>query len=494
MLEELQSRERALCGWTLQSSIKTPWRRAKFAEIYPAIRECVYEMCYWLGMTPTGQQAMLLDAVQRGDERIAVKSGQGPGKTTITTVVGAWWAIRWTDSTTLLTAPSMNLAQKVWIAEFKRTMRKAHPKLAGYFQVDKSKILVGKDREKHPYWWILPRTGASAEGVAGQHENHMNIIVEECSGMEDPIMETLFGTGSNTTSDWNPDAEPCNYLLIGNPTRVDGTFYDIFNDPRQSQDWTLLTFNAERTPMVSRDKVKREERLYGRDSGYFRARVLGEFPDAANNLLFRYEDLEACKLIPVQTAAKRLRGEQQWGHDLARQGGDETVSYFRVGGAVIESKIWQGKRGFEPAHAIRWAFRQDDELIHQSSDLICHVFDSIGVGQGVVHLFDDHGKNHYLFNAGGKAMVAKQFDNQITEAWFWLARLVRDRLVYIPDDPVLWQQLCSRRYETTKTGHWAIEPKKKYCERTGKGSPDRADALVMCFYDVHAGQAQIAGR
>lgn len=465
----------------------------RWSDLYPAIREDVYEFSYWCSITPSGQQCLLLDAVQRGDERIAVKSGQGPGKTTITTVVGGWWAIRWVNSTTLLTAPSMHLAQKVWIAEFARTMRKAHPKIKGYFQIEKSKIRLGKNEAKYRDWLILPRTGASAEGIAGQHENHMNIIVEECSGMEDPIMETLFGTGSNEQSDWNPDAESCSYLLIGNPTRCEGVFYRVFNDPREKLDWTCITFNAERSPLVSQKKVKREARIYGKNSAYYKARVLGEFPNEANNLLFRYEDLEACAKVPVQRAARRLEGEMQWGHDLARQGGDETVAYFRIGGAVVHARTWPGVRGFEPAHAIKWAFRQDAVYEHTDKEAMLHCFDSVGVGQGVVYLFVEHSKNYFMFNAGGKAMNKRKFVNQITEAWFWLARLVAEHLVYIPEDPVLWQQLTSRHYEAAKDGRWLIEPKDKYVKRINKGSPDRADALVMCYYPTQVG-SQIAQR
>jgi len=496
LLEEEQAETRSLNGWTLQTDLEADWRTVRWSELYPTIRKDVYEFSFWCGMLPTGQQCMLLDAVQRGDLKIAVKSGQGPGKTTITTVVGAWWAIRWTNSTTLLTAPSMHLAQKVWIAEFARTLRNAHPKIKGYYQIEKSKIRLGRDEKKYRDWLIMPRTGASAEGIAGQHENHMNIIVEECSGMEDSIMETLFGTGSNEANDWNPEAERCSYLLIGNPTRCEGTFYEVFTSPKLKHRWTLLTFDAERSPMVSKEKVLEEAEIWGKHSSYYQVRVKGNFPNTADNLLFRYEDLEACAKVPVRRASLRLDGEMQWGHDLARQGGDETVSYFRVGGAVITSKVWPGVRGFEPAHAVRWAFRQDEQFQFTDRETMCHCFDSVGVGQGVVIEFEEHQKNYFMFNAGsaGHAQMRRKFHNQITEAWFWLAKLVAKRMVYIPEDPVLWQQLTTRRYETHRDGRWLIEPKEKYLKRLNRGSPDRADALVMCFYPIGAGNAQIARR
>jgi len=487
LLEAEQAKYRSLRGWTLRTDLDVTWRRAKLSDIYGACRADIYEFCYWMGTTPTGQQCTLLDAVQAGDQRIAAKSGQGPGKTTITTIVGGWWAIRWVDSMTIITAPSMNLATKVWVAEFNRTLKRAHPVWRKkVFTPYKTKIQVG-DEEKYPNWNIIPATAATAEGIAGRHENHMNIIVEEASGMEDHIMETMFGTGTNEQSDWNPDAEACSYLLIGNPTRSEGTFYRVFTDPREMSDWTHITFNAERCPIVAKEKVDRERRIHGRESKYYRVRVRGEFPESGDNLLFHWHDLEAASTLPVKRAAMSLERSLQWGHDLARQGGDETVSYFRMGGAVIKSKHWPSVKGFEPAHAIRWAIARDAEMRHTDPEDILHCFDAVGVGQGVVHLFVEAHRNYYMFHAQGTAMKSRMFFDQITEAWFWLAKLVRMGVVYIPRDDILWQQLTTRRYDEAKDGRWQIEPKKAYMKRVGKGSPDRADALVMAFYNLQTG-------
>lgn len=486
-LEKQQAKRRSLCGWTLRTDLDISWKRAKLKDIYGACRASVYEFAYWMGTTPTGQQCMILDAVQAGDQRIAAKSGQGPGKTTITTIVGGWWAIRWKDSMTIVTAPSMNTATKVWIAEFNRTLKRGHPIWRKHvFTPYKTKIQVGNE-EKYPNWSIIPCTASTAEGIAGRHENHMNILVEECSGMEDSIMETLFGTGSNEASDWNPDAEACSYLLIGNPTRCEGVFYRVFTDPREMMDWTHITLDAERCPIVAKEKVEREARVYGRKSAYFLVRVKGQFPEGAENLLFYWHDLEAASTKPVRQAAMSLDGTFQWGHDLARQGGDETVSYFRMGGAILKQKQWPSTKGFEPAHAIRWAFARDDEMPHTDHESILHCFDAIGVGQGVVHLFGEANKNYYMFHSQGKAMKPRKFFDQITEAWFWLAKLVKLGLVYIPRDDVLWQQLTTRRYREAKDGRWQIEPKKDYIKRIKRGSPDRADALVMTFYNIIAG-------
>ena len=66
--------------------------------------------------------------------------------------------------------------------------------------------------------------------------------------------------------------------------------------------------------------------------------------------------------------------------------------------------------------------------------------------------------------------------------------------VCLPDDDELRRQLLSRQYFFTKKNRLILETKDDYKRRTGFDSPDRADALVMTFYDNVATQAQFARR
>ena len=64
----------------------------------------------------------------------------------------------------------------------------------------------------------------------------------------------------------------------------------------------------------------------------------------------------------------------------------------------------------------------------------------------------------------------------------YFARLVRAQTVYIPRDNRLIQQLATRQYFTDLKGKLILEKKDDYIKR-GHDSPDRADAIVMCFWD-----------
>lgn len=481
------------------TKLNATWKTVTWKEMYGAICDDIFEFCHWMGFNPTPQQRKLLQAVADGELRIACKSGQGPGKTTISTLIGLWWTLRRKGSTTMVTAPSMNLAKTVWLAECRRRMECAHPLIRKFIKVTKSEVQVGgrtgKVDDPNINWKIIMRTASSAEGIQGQHHDNLNLIIEEASGMEDDIVEALLGTVTNVQSEYTPDAEDASILMIGNPTRVDCYFYKCFTSERDR--WHCLTFNAEESPIVNKDKIAQDEREFGRESNYFRVRVLGEFPLMDARGVIDPDALEQClitnTLLDVKEAARMHKGTKQWGIDLARQGGDETVVYRRVGGVVAEHRIWPKTPGFEPAHAIKWCFLRQAELRWRDQETI-YCFDFNGVGQGVRHLFDDRNKMDYGFHGHGKANNSRKYADRLSEAWFHLARLIKERKVILPDDRVLIRQLISRHYDVTIDNRLQVEPKKHYIKRLETTSPDRADALVMAFYETEIAARVARGR
>jgi phage terminase large subunit len=65
-------------------------------------------------------------------------------------------------------------------------------------------------------------------------------------------------------------------VLIGNPKRLDGYFYDSHN--KLSDTFQTFTFNGEESPNVDKQYVEDQIREYGLDSDEYRFNVLGEFP------------------------------------------------------------------------------------------------------------------------------------------------------------------------------------------------------------------------
>lgn len=476
----------------LLKRLNKTWATITWDELLPAVQDDIYELCFWLKFNPTPQQCEVLDAAQEGHKRLAVKSGQGPGKTCVSAIIGLWWQLQDIDVRTIVTAPSMKQCRDVWLSEVRVRMGGAHPLLKKFIIVTASRVFFGGKKHNHPIfpdWRCELITATGDTSFQGQHNKRLNAIVEEASGVSDDITEALKGTVSNVKSDWQDDAEEGTILMIGNPNIREGGFFKCFGKMRG--DWHCITLNAEESPIVNPKKIVEHAREFGIDSDFFRVRVLGEFPATDPTSIMNPDDVYASVDTPVAVAAKFLYPQRQWGIDLARQGGDETVAYRRSGACIVEWRKWSKTHNFEPAHAIRWCFKQQVEAQWFNHSCM-YVFDAGGIGQGVMHLFEEAGKEFLPFHSQNKPSKPMIYKDRMTEAWFQTSKILRTRKARIPDDPILHEQLCQRRYQITKDGLLMVEPKKDYMKRTKMCSPDRADAFVMAFYQSTYTGSQIA--
>lgn len=468
------------------------WGTIPWEVMYPLITSSIYWFCFFMNFRATPQQAELIDIVESGCIRVACKSGQGPGKTSCSALIGMWWCLRHINSQVLVTAPSMKLCRDVYLKECRRRMVDAHPLLKKFILVTKSRVYFGGSN--YPNWQIIPVTASAtdAAGAQGQHDDNMHIIFEEASGISPTIWEAMEGTASNTKSEYTPEANQCCILAIGNPVEVGTPFYDCFYTERgdgKEDGWRCVTFNTEDSPLVSPENIARIARKYGKDSNVYRVRVLGQFPRMADLGIISMEDLEAATNVDPEHARKQLEGVKQVGIDVARQGGDETVSIFREGGLLRIMERWSKVVDFEPADAITWSFKQQRDLEWEDDETI-YVVDASGMGQGLLHLFRDTQKTYVPFHNHGTPRKSRTYKNKITEAWFQVAEHLRERRISMPEDPLLMAQLADRQYKMDAKGLIQVETKDDYRRRTDRRSPDRADAYVMAFY----GKAQVTGR
>lgn len=452
----------------------------QFGEVYEHIASDIFKFAQAMRFTPTWQQEQLLGVVQRGDPQVAVRSGQGPGKTTASVIVGLWRSIRAENALTVLTAPTMRQCNEVWLAEARRLLTQADPSLQRLIEITRTKVVIAG----RPDWGVKTVTATKEENAQGFHERNMTIICEEASGIPRGLIEQFKGTASN------PE---CLFLQIGNPNTRDSAFFDCFSRDRAR--WTCLHWNAEETPASEWFDPARNRKLeveFGRDSDVYRIRVLGEFPSQDPNCVLSSELIERAmdrkNLIP---AARRRRPDgkpiKQFGMDFARYGGDENTLFRRSGDAVVE---WERFAHREPGDIVERAFAMQANAAW-TDDETWYVPDAGGIGQGVLKMFYDRSKRVVEFHNGGKAVHSTVYDNRITEAWFNLARKVKDSYCYFPYDPILLNQLANRQYFTTKKGKLILESKDEYMKR-GHDSPDRADGLVLTFYDEVEAAAHLA--
>lgn len=456
----------------------------RFQPFYEQISNNIFAFCKALNFTPTFQQAWLLQAVQDGHRRIAVKSGQGPGKTTATTVVGLWRALRNVNGLVIVTAPTMRQCKDVWLPEARRRMENADPMLKKFVKITKTKIEIGGK----PDWGVKLVTATREENAQGYHEEHMTVIGEEASGIPRELVTQFKGTLSN------PDSL---FILIGNPNSRDCAFFDCFNSQRDK--WHTITFNAEDTPTCIVDPQRNKDLAdeFGIDSDVYRIRVQGQFPHMDPNCVMSSEDLEKCSDPADQIRCSLLSRApefgggraRQFGIDFSRYGGDESCVYQRSGNAISQ---WQNFAHTDPSDICDVAFKMQHEYKWKDKDVL-YVPDAGGMGQGIMHRFYKAHKQVIEFHNGGVAIDSDQFADKITEAWFHMGHLVKAGQCYIPRDNRLIQQLSTRRYYTNRKGKLILETKDEYMKR-GYESPDRGDGCVLAFYDQELAQGRIVNR
>lgn len=464
----------------------TPAEAIQWERIYRRIQSDPFALCRLVGFEPTPQQCMLLGDVWAGHKRVACKSGQGTGKTTVSALIGIWRAIRRKNARVIVTAPSMRQCQDVWMVEARKWINNGPKEFRDLFHITSRKIYVGSKgrgdeaEERCPAWGVQCVTASNPVNAQGYHDDTLSFIVEEASGVPRPIIEQIEGTMSQPTGDLL-------HLQIGNPNTRDCSFYDSFHSKRAW--WRCHTFNAKESPRVDKAHIQYMEDVYGANSDVVRVRILGEFPKMDPNAVMAMEDLEACtRTDPLEMAMKSMA--RQFGIDLARFGSDESAIGRRHGHALLEARIYSKR---EPMDVVAEAFTMEADVgWGQDGRDVNYVADADGMGQGVMGLFRKAGKKLLEFHSNGRPYNRKMFANRMTEAWFNMREYVRNRNCYIPNDPELLSQLAGRLYALDNNGLLKIEKKEDYKKRTESNSPDRADMAVMAFYDRPAGRT-VAG-
>ena len=157
------------------------------------------------------------------------------------------------------------------------------------------------------------------------------------------------------------------------------------------------------------------------------------------------------------------------GCDVAREGDDLTVAYKRKGSKIIDSFIEKKSDIHQLAHRLMsWA--PDAAMVN---------IDDTGVGGGVTDILRANGFPVCGINNESKAKNEDKYPNAISEMWFEFSQ---QEDASIPNDPALYQELISREFSFDGKGRRAVESKKIW-KKKYKRSPDKADALLLCYYN-----------
>jgi PBSX family phage terminase large subunit len=174
------------------------------------------------------------------------------------------------------------------------------------------------------------------------------------------------------------------------------------------------------------------------------------------------------------------------GADIAHQGGDEIVFYKKIEDKIVGQYISTYNNTVDTLRDLK-LFAGKNSIIK---------IDNGHLGCAVADLMEDDGYTVYRIVFGGKPKDVLHYEDCATEMYFEMKDQLQ--IADIPLDEELAIQLYTRKYDfiNGKRGYevMKIESKKDFSEHTHAlhKSPDRADALVMTYYDP-SGSMDISG-
>ena len=412
-----------------------------------------------IGVEPEQWQCDALYAV-RDNDRVAIRSGHGIGKTAFLSWLILWWLLTRTPSRVACTANTASQLSDILWAEVAKWHRRLPEGFRNLLDVKSDKIeFIGGDS------FAVARTARreTPEALQGFHSPNMLFLIDEASGVDDLIFEV--GEGAMST-------KGAKTVMTGNPTRTSGYFYEAFN--KMAERWSTMKVASSDSTQVSDGFIEDMKLKYGEESNIYRVRVLGEWPEADDDVV-----------IPMHLAEAAVRREQEaaettpvvWGLDVARFGSDKTALCKRKGNVVTEPiKTWRNKDLMEVCGIILNVY----ETTSWSDRPVEILVDSIGLGAGVVDRLIELDLPCRGINVAESSSMNDKYSRLRDELWFAAKEWLEDRDCSLPDDDELVSDLCKPRFKFTSNGKLKVESKDEM-KRRGLNSPDVADALCLTF-------------
>ncbi|WP_283682693.1 terminase B [Parablautia sp. Marseille-Q6255] len=448
----------------------------------------------------TWQEEASMDLTVRS--KIAIKSGQGVGKTAFEAATFLWFLICFYNARIVCTAPTKQQLNDVLWSEVAKWMS-ASPLLDILLKWTKTYVYV-RGYEKR--WFAVARTATKPENMQGFHEDNMLFIVDEASGVADSIMEAILGTLSGANN---------KLLMCGNPTRTSGAFYDAFH--ADANLYAFRTVSSRDSKRTNKDNIQSLIRKYGEKSNVVRVRVDGEFPMQEDDVFLQLDwIMGSIQTEMTDQTAKAFgcyqndSGQQvhdvssvqriEIGCDVARFGDDKTCIGYRVNEVARYYKKYHGQDTTATAGHISALYLMLKKKFQWKGRIPVKVDDG-GVGGGTVDQLRAMKRAQPDIYAT-MDIVPVHFGVPIRRHLYYydtttyMMGVLRDMIqpfdeagnprlpeLILPDDVDLIAQLSCRKYSFVTGGRQKVESKKEMKER-GLPSPDEADCMLLVCLPV----------
>ncbi len=407
-------------------------------------------------------QKWQIEALQNiaNHNRLSVRSGHAVGKTTFLAWTILWFLLTRPDVKIACTANSASQLEQILWSEIQKWHRRMPVGFQNELEFRTDKITI----KNAPESFCVARTSRreNPEALQGFHSPNMLFIIDEASGVPDIIFEVAQGAMSTHNA---------KTVMVGNPNRASGFFYDAFN--RNAESWKTMTVSCADANTVDPNYIEEMKRQYGEDSNVYRVRVLGLPPTTDDNAIMGRtlvesaigRDVEPTNVMPV------------WGIDIARMGADRCALCKRKGNIITEPiRHWGGKDLMETVGLIMAEYESVPYKDRPSEILI----DSIGLGAGVVDRLVELDLPARGINVAESSSMSDRYMRLRDELWFKCREWLEQKDCLIPDQDELVNELTAVQYEILSSGKFKVESKEQMKKR-GYRSPDIADALMLTF-------------
>ena len=400
---------------------------------------------------------------------VSVMSGKGLGKDMLASMLILWFLTCFPNPKIPCTANSSKQLKDVLWSEIRKWAKGTPLDDWLVFQSERVFMKTEKKDDWGKQWFATARTvnakssaDEQAETLQGFHEDYMMFVIDEASGIPNPVFRPFETTLTGL----------CNWIfMIFNPTQSNG--YAVDSHGKNREHWVCLHWDAEESELAQnpqfKAQIERLEKSYGRDSNVFRISVKGRPPIADSDTLIPWDwvsdaidrDIAVLDDDPVF-----------FGIDVGA-GGDKSVVCVRQGGVVRKLYTYNTVDTMELVGRVA-------NLAEEYEPHAMFV-DNIGIGIGVYNRLQELGYRVFAVDARRTGMNEEKFKKLRDELWWKLRMQFEKGLISIPADDELIAELTTIKYKPESDGKIKVEGKKEMKSR-GLNSPDRADSLMMTYF------------
>src|SRR6266571_7705036 len=403
------------------------------------------------------QFSVLADLVT--EPRVAVRSGHGVGKTAIDAWAALWWLLTRPFSRVLVLAPEFaRQVRAIVFSEIRRWARRARVPLP--VEVLANRVRVAGHGEE----WSA--TGMSAAGESDRLEGFhapggVLLICDETKGIPQDSFDAVQGALSGL--------EDSRLLVTSVPGGAGaGPFWKACQDARR---WRIHHVPATDSSLVSPEWVSDRAVDWGVGSPLYTCRVLGEFADAGEGVLYPLSLLEAATSRVIAPSPQDVVA---LGVDVARSvAGDQNAVAIMRGQRLERVALWRS-----PDLMVTVQRVLEHATTSGAKVIACDVG---GVGAGAVDRLRQVGRPVDGVAFGGAATDPTRFLNRRAELYWTLREALERGRLALPEDDELVADLSAIRYGFDQRGRIVLESKDDVRARLGR-SPDRADAVVLASW------------